>query len=273
MRFGFRIAASLSLCLALAACGRGVDKTLSRNSDWDYHRSLDDAFKVMKPEQQKAYNWAVSNLTLDQLLAKYPTLTPRKVIEQEADETIQTDKQDIESRTASYAKDAPQLKLATDQSKAIAAELEKINGSNGAIVRAGPFDNKVIRFKIQNGSRFGISFLSWNVAVFLNGETSSDRVCSLNSIFLNGLPAGGSTVYTYDLFASGSNCETLVDTPEVLHATSISLQFAPDVSSVQDFRQKDIYVAPPTGAQDFRDALKADKDSVAAAEEAKASLQ
>jgi len=273
MRTGFRIAVSLALCLALVACGRGVDKTLSRDSDWDYHRSLDDAFKDMKPEQQQAYNWAVSNLTLDQLLAKYHTLTPRKVIEQEADETIQAGKQNIENQTASYEKDAPQLKLAYDRSKVLGAELEKINGSNGAIVKVPPFDSKGVQFKIQNGSRFGISFVSWNVSVFLNGETSSERGCSLDSVFLNGLPAGGSTVYTYDLFASGSDCAGLLNTPEVLRAKSISLQFAPSISSVEDFNRNEIYVPSPTEAQDFQNAVKADKDAVAAAEDAKASIQ
>lgn len=271
MRIGLRVVAGLSVCLTLGACGNGVDKTLSRKSDWDYHRSLDEAFKDMTPQQQQAFNWAVSNINLEQLLSKYPTLTPRKVIQQEADETITAVKQDMEDRAAQYQKDAPGLKQATDQSNAIAAELQKITASNGAIVK-DPYSSfeKNLRFRIYNGSRYGISVVEWDVKVFLNGETTSDRVCHVRAFLTNGLPAGDTAEYSEDV---SRDCYTPLATPEVQHATSISFQFAPVISSIEDFGDKQIYVTPPTGERDFQAALTQDKDVLAAAESAKASLQ
>jgi len=79
---------ALLMTFVLTGCDRGVDVKLSGLNETAYRASLNRAWQDMTGDQQRAYNWAVSDLSLKSLAAKYPEMTPRKVIEREADEYI-----------------------------------------------------------------------------------------------------------------------------------------------------------------------------------------
>ncbi len=69
----------LALCVLLVACAGPLDRKLVTGQGSDaYFASLNPAFAQMSDHEQKAFNWAVSDIDQDQLHARYPHATPRR---------------------------------------------------------------------------------------------------------------------------------------------------------------------------------------------------
>ncbi|CAM5543975.1 hypothetical protein [Eoetvoesiella caeni] len=72
MRSRLWCAVSLGLAVFLAGCGgKGVDKKIATDSEAAYRKTLDEAWVDMSAAQQSAYNWAVSNYSLEGLIEAY----------------------------------------------------------------------------------------------------------------------------------------------------------------------------------------------------------
>jgi len=177
-----RIPAGIALCLALSACmdGTGVDTKLASKDEFSYQVTLNRAAMEMSREQMQAYNWAVSDLKLTQLLAKYPGITPRKVIEREADEYVARKTRELENLKADF-----QTKVQEQGEDAMCAVIE-VRGELAKLViedwsyEEVPGDkNPKISFRVENDSRFTVSAALWDAWLLIGEEESSDRHGSL----------------------------------------------------------------------------------------------
>ena len=272
MRAIYAFLMSVGLALIMSGCGKGVDAKLATENEQAYRTSLDNAWREMSPEQQQAYNWAVSNFSLDQLIAKYPKMTPRMVVNKEADEYIQSKTQEAANITAELAKNADRLAQEEKLVREVNAELAKITGTGIGINNKSFGFGKEFVFVTKNDSKFDISSARWNAWLFLNGEERSDRHCTIKAYYKihGGLPQGKSLKYSFDVgFMDCKNWDTL----EVRNAQNRQFKLELDNSSVQNFGEKKVLPEfSPTRAY-YENAIKAAKDEIEVAMKAKATMQ
>jgi len=162
---------ALLVSLVLAGCdnGRGLDAKLSTEDEFSYKVSLEKAFADMSEEQRKAYNWAVENYELTKLLAKYPRITPRKVIKNEADNLL-----------------IPREKKISELKKYLEDNAEQLAEAETAIIDARKELAKIVikTLKTQkgnsevvyNGSRFNLSFSEWSLRLKAKQSLFTDAV-------------------------------------------------------------------------------------------------
>lgn len=272
MRKAYTFLMSLGFAVALSACGKGIDAKLATDSESAYRASLNKAWQDMNAEQQKAFNWAVSNFSLEQLIAKYPSMTPRQVVDREADEYIKFKTQALAEATANLAKNSVRLAQEEQIVREVEAELAKITATGLEIKEKSFGFGKEFVFATNNGSSFDVSTASWNAWLFLDDEQTSDRHCSLNGYYKvhGGLPRGKSLKYSVDIgFMDCRNWDTL----EVRNAKRKQFKLELVNSSVKNFGEKAVLPEfSPTRAS-YESAIKAAKDEIQVGQNAKATLQ
>ena len=75
---------AVAISALLAACTGPMDSHLvTGRGQAAYFARLNPLFAQMTPAQQEAFNWAVSDLSIDQLQQRYPDASPRQVIQSE----------------------------------------------------------------------------------------------------------------------------------------------------------------------------------------------
>jgi len=268
----WRFAVLVGFAVLLAACGgKGVDKKIATDSEAAYRKTLDEAWADMTVEQQNAYNWAVSNYTLEGLIGAYPEITPRKVINAEADAYIAHHTSQITSITAELAANAERLAADERTLREVSDELAKITFEPIGLREDKFFGRQHFEYVVHNGSQYDISSLRFNAWVFVDDEESSDRRCSLFGYYKssNGLPQGKSLKDTMWL---GFDCRTW-ETLEVKNAKKLTFRIDLDPASVKNFAEKTILptLSTPTRSE-YERRLKAAEEEIAAAMQAKASL-
>jgi hypothetical protein len=271
MRTGYVFLLSLGLVLGLSGCGKGVDAKLATENEQAYRPSLNKAWQDMSPEQQQAYNWAVSNFSLEQLVAKYPSMTPRTVINKEADEYIKLKTQEVASITAELTKNAERLAQEEKSVRGVTAELAKITATGIGISNKSFGIAKEFVFVTQNDSQFDVSSAQWDAWLFIDDEQKSDRHCSVRAYYkvYGGLPHGKSLKYSFDVgFMDCTNWDTL----EVKNAKTKRFKLELDNASVENFGEKKILPHYSTTRADYENAIKKAKDEIEVAMKAKATL-
>lgn len=89
MRTRSKLGAALLVLMLLQACSKGSDHRLDTGHGMEaYKTSLQEALKDMPDKEQRAYDWAVSDVNLEQLHASYPNGTPKAIIRAERDKVI-----------------------------------------------------------------------------------------------------------------------------------------------------------------------------------------
>lgn len=272
MRSRLWCAVSLGLAVFLAGCGgKGVDKKIATDSEAAYRKTLDEAWVDMSAAQQSAYNWAVSNYSLEGLIEAYPAITPRKVIDTEADLYIKHHTAEIATVTANLAGDAARLESEERHLKEVTEELGKIVIQPIGL-KAGIFGDATLEYVVRNGSKYDVSSVRFDAWVFVDGEERSDRKCELYGFFKRegGLASGKSL----KLLATprGMNCRSW-NTLEVQKAKALSYRADIDVESVENFADKRILpeLSKPTRS-DYEQAIERSEEAIATAVRAKASL-
>jgi len=162
------------LALALIGCdsGTGIDTKLSSKDEFSYRVSIDKAWMEMSEEQKEAYNWAVNKYSLTQLLAKYPGITPRKVIKGEVDSLLVPQEKKLAELQAYLAANAEQLAHAEAVMRDVKNELEKIT-IKPIKAKEGEFVNNFI---YKNSSRFNLSFSEWIVTFGVENPLSAEAI-------------------------------------------------------------------------------------------------
>ena len=172
------------LLLALAGCSRGIDKPLVTNmGEETYKKTLAEAIGNMDQRDVEAFNWAVSNLTIDTVNTLYPNQSPRQIIRGEVKEVLEKAPQtiaELETKTASWSTGADSIHKVVAEK--ITFTLEK--GFFGLEPR--------IRTTVKNASRYGYSNLRWYAELYLDGSSKPVAVREMLDMYKDngGLPPG-----------------------------------------------------------------------------------
>lgn len=110
-----RFIALIACTLFLTACSKGIDANLTTGEGAEaYRASLAKLEENMTPEDLKAFNWAVENMTIESLHQMYPNATPREIIRKTAAYYIEEGNKrltDLEQSKPRYDQQLEQLKL------------------------------------------------------------------------------------------------------------------------------------------------------------------
>lgn len=244
----------LGLALLLVGCtGKGIDAPLATTDETAYRASLNKAWPDMSAHQQEAFNWAVSNFSLQQLIAKYSSMTPRVVISRETDEYIELKTLQAAKSAAELAANAERLTQQEQSLKSVEAELSKISARGLTIQNRFGFGKDFV-YEVSNASKFNLSSAQWDAWLFLNGEETSTRHCKVYSSFKygGGLRAGASMRKNYEVgFMACENWNTL----EVQNAKSKQYQLKLEFASVKDFDEQQVLPVISPSRGDYEKAI------------------
>lgn len=266
------IVLAAGLTLLLTGCGKGVDATLQTANANVYHPSLAKAWKDMTPDQQNAFNWAVSNISLEQLHQKYANASPRRVITDEADQYIKVQTQEAATVTAELAKNADRLAQEEATIAAARQELDKVGVVGAKIVRDSFFDRSELSFVTHNNSKYDISSAKWEAWLFLDGEKESSRKCIISGYFkYHGGLASGRSLESKQRLDSFSACESW-DTLQARNARHKDFQFKLVDAEVMSFDEQPVVPRYSPTRGDYESKLASTKNNIATAMQAKAAL-
>ncbi|MDD2664564.1 MAG: hypothetical protein PHD19_12510 [Dechloromonas sp.] len=167
----------------LTACGKGFDRSADFTSVEKYKEKIAQAASEATKEEIEAFDWAVSDQTIDSLKSKYTGKTFRQIALAELDAEISADQENI-----------VKLEALRTQYDPIVAELLKVKAE---VTEAGPsqdffgeqFD---VRVQVTNGSKLDYALVQWEALLFLEGgNTPVARAVFYDSYDAeNGLRAG-----------------------------------------------------------------------------------
>ncbi len=270
-KMGKPMLGALCVAMVLAGCNsKGIDAALDGKNEQAYRESLNKAWPDMSAEQQEAFNWAVGNFSIDQLAGKYASMTPRKIIDTEADGYIAFKTQELATTSAELMKNADRLTQEEAALKAVHDELSKVKATGLGIQKDGFFNRRTATFVAQNNSKYNISSATWNAWLFVDDEPRSERGCRIFTSYKynGGLASGKSLKSSKDL---DFDCRSW-DTLEVRNAKQIRFLFELDDASVEDFGEKKILPTFSPSRADYENKIKLAKDGIAGAMKYKAVL-
>ena len=78
------------LTLALVGCSTGINKPLMTNmEEATYKKTHEEAARNMDQRDFEAFDWAVSDLTIETANTRYPKLSPLQIIQKEIKEVLE----------------------------------------------------------------------------------------------------------------------------------------------------------------------------------------
>ena len=196
---------ALFLAFSLSACSKGLDKPLLTGAGSEaYKASLAAAVKDMDDNQVQAFDWAVSDLSIDALNNRYPNQTPRKIIQGEV--------QDILGKSPA---EIVELEKQAAAWNAAIQEIQKVVSTDSRFTLEKDFFGLQprIRTTLRNGSKFGYSSLKWRAELYLDGSDQPTAVSEQFDLYKNdgGFSSGATVQRQFSVgFVSGdSNWTTL----------------------------------------------------------------
>lgn len=256
--------------ISLAGCvKKGVDAKLTTSDNESiYRESLNRAWVDMSTSQQDAFNWAVSNLSLEQFGQKYKNPSPREVINREADEYAKAKAIDLAKVTSEYAQNAALLAEQELKTKTALDQLSKVLTTSASLKRDSFFRRYNIEFITQNNSSHGLSSADWNAWLFIDDEQNSTRHCKVSAYYKihGGLDNGKTMPYS-----SRIDCSSW-ETIEVIRAKSKTIQMQLIPSSATDFGDHKIVPTFDISRATYENKIKSIKDQMEVAAKAKAAL-
>jgi len=168
-------AVAISALVLLTACSKGIDKPLVTDKGPEaYRASLTAAAKDFGDRDRQAFDWAVSDLSIDALHERYPNKTARDVIRGE----VQAVLKEYPQRIADLEKKMAAWKMAAD-------EIHKVTAGEVQFTLARDFHGlqPTIEAVVANGSKFGYSSLSWRAGLFLDGAAEPVATADLMDVY------------------------------------------------------------------------------------------
>ncbi len=239
--------------LGLTACKGPADQGLvTGGTQAEYRASLDPLIPKLSKHEVEAFDWAVSDLDLGKLHGKYPGASPRKIIRGEVREVLDTYPGKIDALEKAAAEEAP---LRTELGKITAPDTEFAIDKNFFGLQP------VVMAIVTNGSRYPVSQLKWNAALYLDGADAPVVQTVLTSDFRQngGLRPGGQfTVRLPVGFVKGDEAWT---TLEIRNAAKRRVVLEPVLDSILDFGER-AYLAddPVPQIERMKAAIKDAKD-------------
>lgn len=209
----------------LVGCSGPMDRGLNTQTLTAYRASLDPVYAQMSAHEKAAFDWAVSDLELATLHARYPNGSPREVIRGEVQAVLAEYPKLLEGLQAQSLKQAP-----------LRAELAKVTATGRFAIEKDFFGlQPVVTAEIFNGSRYPISQLSWDTKLYLNGSSDPVAASTVTSDFRSrtGLGPGEQRKARFTIgFVKGDERWTSL---EVRNAHSISVVLTPMLTTIRDF--------------------------------------
>lgn len=166
--------------LLLAACAGPMDSHLvTGQGEAAYFARLNPLFAQMTPEQQEAFNWSVSDLSIAQLHQRYPDASPRQVIQGET-RLVST----------SYPERITALQPQREAFERLQTELGQLRSDNVQLRIVQDFHGLQpwLRADFHNASTLSFSTSGWTARLYL--DTANEPVASY-SFTLNHRRRGG----------------------------------------------------------------------------------
>jgi hypothetical protein len=226
--------------LALTACSGPADEKLVTSRGLEaYRASLAPIVPKLSPEEAKALDWAVSDLDLDKLHARYPEGSVRDIIRGEARLVLDTYPAAIKTLEARQRTEAP-----------IREQLSRIAAIDPHFFIDKNFFGLQprIRATILNGSNLPISGLNWKAALYIDGRSEPEATTTLTNDYRDhgGLKPGGRFTVTFNVgFVRGDEGWT---TLAIRNARTRRVVLTPVLESVKDFSDRP-FVEGDTTAQ------------------------
>lgn len=272
-----KLIALAAIGAALVGCsGKGLDKNISRKDEASYRETLNQAWKDMTEEQQNAFNWAVSNLDIPTLQARYADkLTPRNVIESEATQHAQAHTKNIADLTAALVRRKAEFDQVEAEQQAIKGELAKVTAKSIHLTTEKNVFGTVhyLNFISFNGSKYDLTSVTWSATMFIDGEQKSNRTCKFPGWYkrYGGLKSGAEQATRID-FGGGYYACGPWQTLEAKNAKTYEIQMVAVPDTAEDFAEEPILPSFEDERQQLIDAIEDSKKQVEIAAKAKASL-
>lgn len=242
MRFPNTLAAVFLAVFLVACSGKGIDRKLETGKGADvYGASIAEASKDMTQEEAEAFNWAVSDLSLETLNQRYPNGTARSVIKGESGLV----RERASKRIAELEAVKPKYDAILDQIAKLTADdtrLEMERNLHGL--------QPTVHAAIRNDSRLPVSQLQWRASLYLDDQETPVASSTIMDLYNNssqgsslfgeqgkidagGLPAGGAAKRAFRIgFVTGdANWTTL----EIQNAKVRRVVLEPLPESVKDY--------------------------------------
>lgn len=184
-----KLFALIAAFLVLTGCGKGLDKSPDLNSLDVYKIKINQDFAEAKSQEVEAFNFAVSDVSFDQLKQKYPSGSYRKIARSELEGYL--------ASLQTQLTEAQKLKPEFDKRY---AELDKIKVEvlGNELTHDNFFDKRDLKysFRLTNGSSIPMSKLQLAANFSINGN--ADVLYQWNPVvrFDNGLRPGQSAAFT-----------------------------------------------------------------------------
>lgn len=235
-----RVSLVVFACVALNACSGPADQKLVTSQGLEaYQASLAPVVPKLSPEEAKGLDWAVSDLNLEKLNARYPNGSVRDIIRGEAKFVLDTYPAMIKKLEARQRTEAP-----------IRNQLARISA-----VRTNFFIDKnffglqpKIQASIVNGSTLPVSALSWKAALHIDDGVEPVATTTLTNDYRNhgGLKPGGRFAATFNIgFVRGDEGWT---TLAIRNARRTRVVLTPLLDTIKDFSDRP-YLTSDTEAE------------------------
>ena len=237
-RNSFRIAVAV-LAIFTASCGGPADKKLVTGSDIQtYRASLDPIFEQMSPHEKEAFNWAVSDINFENLHARYPNASPRKIIREEVETVLDTYPEKIDRLKIDSGK---YVETRNELSK-VAVTYADLSHSNEFVFRGRP----ILTMGIENSSSLPISTMDWNASLFLD---RSDKPVATQRVSTDMRDAGGmkpGDTFKVKIRIGGPLGDDAWETLEIKNAKDRKVVLTPILPSARDFGNRLYLEGDPT---------------------------
>lgn len=218
---------AIAACLILSACSEGLDKMPNLSNSQVYRETIDRDIVRAKAEEVAAFNFAVSDMSFDQLKQKYPNASYRKIAKSELENylaSLQTKLTDAERIKPEFEKRY--------------AELAKVSVDvlGNELTHDTFFGKRDLKynFRLTNNSSIPLSKIQLVANFSVNGKP--DVLYSWNPVvdFENGLRHGQTATFTGSMVGFLSFAQPI--TLEVREAKSREIRL--EVTDLADFSEQ-----------------------------------
>jgi hypothetical protein len=229
-----RYACVLPLACLLAACGKGLDRKLdTAGNDDAFNASYWAANKDMSEADNAAWSWAVQDLSINNIRAKYPDATLREVIRGEAKDVL-----------TNYPPRIKELEASEKPYDEKWQQLQAITASNVSFSLSRSSDHVVPRIDldVHNGSPFPVSRLQWHAELYIDGGTEPVADDIAIDEYKAGLPPSATL---HRQFSYGNLNGIGWDTQEIQNAKTTRVVVTVKPSTVEDFSDHEYMAGAP----------------------------
>jgi len=234
---------AITLALALSACSKGIDRALvTGDGQAAYRASLDRLTPEATPEQLAAFNWAVSDMSIELLHSRYPNASPRRVVHGEAERLLKELPLNIE-----------RLQAQLPQWQAAAAQAAAVDATDIVFELKPDFFGlqPVVTATVHNRSALAFARYGWTATLYLGDATEPVARTQLTASFAGhngggGLDPGARTRLSFQLgFVSG---DPAWKTLAIQRATKRTVKLVPDAEAARDLSDHAIVGPSPQAA-------------------------